>query len=68
VQSGLPLGCDARSLPIPFLFLPNIVTRVTVSNGGPVVIPGFTLAASDAIGQYLAVRMTFQGYKLTMPV
>ena len=68
VQSGLPLACDSRKLPIPFLFLPNIVTRVKVKSGGPIVIPGFTLAAGDAAGQFLAVRMTFQGYKLTMPV
>jgi hypothetical protein len=68
VQSGLPLACDSRKLPIPFLFLPNIVTRVKVKNGG--AIAGLSLAkgAADTAGQFAAFRMTFQGYKLTMPV
>lgn len=68
VQSGLPLACDSRKLAIPFLFLPNIVTRVNVQNGGPIVIPDIDLGADQVKGQFLAVRLTFQGYKLTMPV
>lgn len=68
VQSGIPLACDSRKLPIPFLFLPNIVTRVTVQNGGPSTLAGFAVGTGERAGDFLAVRMTFQGYKLTMPV
>ena len=74
-QSGWPSETVKKSLPIPFMFLPNITTRVKVKSGA-----GCTLEATGAASggtfdidgtgtaDYLAVRMTFQGYKLTMPV
>lgn len=68
VQSGIPLACDSRKLPIPFLFLPNIVTRVKIKSGGEFTVPGIAPGGAQSPAEFLAVRMTFQGYKLTMPV
>lgn len=74
-QNGYPCPTVAAELPIPFMFLPNITTRVTVKCGSPLNLTGlltgtaaFTAGTSEVIGNLLAIRMTFQGYKLTMPV
>lgn len=73
VQNGYPCPVVAKELPIPFMFLPNITTRVVVKTGSPItLVPAtsnyFVLGTAQVAGQFLAVRMTFQGYKLTMPV
>lgn len=69
-QNGWPSPVCAQDLPIPFMFLPNISTRVTVKCGSPLAVTSgtFTAPGLAATGDFLAVRMTFQGYKLTMPV
>ncbi len=64
-QNGWPCTAVAKDLPIPFMFLPNITTRIKAKCGSPMILfPGETALA----GFFPAVRMTFQGYKLTMPV
>lgn len=70
VQNGYPCPTVATELPIPFMFLPNITTRVTVKCGSPLALTAgsFTVATAETAGDFLAIRMTFQGYKLTMPV
>ena len=73
-QSGWPSADSKKDLPIPFMFLPNITTRVKVKSGAQIVVEaasttaGTTFDNGTATADYLAVRMTFQGYKLTMPV
>ena len=69
-QNGLPSPIVAKELPIPFMFLPNITSRVVVKCGSPLTTTTgtFTAAAAEQAGDFLAIRMTFQGYKLTMPV
>lgn len=74
-QNGSPCPSVATELPIPFMFLPNITTRVKVKNGSALSVePTTSVAGStfdiDGVGtaDYLAIKMTFQGYKLTMPV
>jgi hypothetical protein len=74
-QSGWPSADNKKDLPIPFMFLPNITTRVKVKSGAQIIVEATSGAAGgtfdiDGTGtaDYLAVRMTFQGYKLTMPV
>lgn len=73
VQNGYPCPSVAKELPIPFMFLPNINTRVKIKSGSQINVPAgtFNLGAGGAEpvrADFLAVRMTFQGYKLTMPV
>jgi hypothetical protein len=73
-QSGYPDASSKKDLPIPFMFLPNITTRVKVKSGAKIIVEaasgtaGTTFDNGTATADYLAVRMTFQGYKLTMPV
>lgn len=69
-QNGWPCPTTAKELPIPFMFLPNITTRVTVKCGSPLALTAgtFTAPTAQVAGEFLAIRMTFQGYKLTMPV
>ena len=76
-QNGTPVADDRKDLPIPFMFLPNITTRVKVKSGAQIIVENVSLGGAgtgtfdiDGTGtaDYLAVRMTFQGYKLTMPV
>ena len=73
-QSGWPSADTKKDLPIPFMFLPNITTRVKVKSGAKIVVEaasgtaGTTFDNGTATADYLAIRMTFQGYKLTMPV
>jgi hypothetical protein len=72
-QNGYPCPTVAKELPIPFMFLPNINTRVKVKSGSQINVPAgtFNLGAGGAepvVADFLAIRMTFQGYKLTMPV
>jgi hypothetical protein len=69
-QNGWPCPTVSKELPIPFMFLPNITTRVKVKSGSQINLPAGSLSAggAQAVGEFLAVRMTFQGYKLTMPV
>jgi len=73
-QSGWPDANSKKDLPIPFMFLPNITTRVKVKSGAKIVVEatsgsaGGTFDNGTSTADYLAVRMTFQGYKLTMPV
>lgn len=73
-QNGYPCPTTAMELPIPFMFLPNITTRVTVKCGSalevnsPTATPTFAKGAAQVKAELLAIRMTFQGYKLTMPV
>ena len=73
-QSGYPDASSKKDLPIPFMFLPNITTRVKVKSGAKIIVEatggvaGGTFDTGTATADYLAVRMTFQGYKLTMPV
>ena len=70
-QNGYPCPTVAKELPIPFMFLPNISTRVKVRSGSPITTPAaanFVVAADQVKLHALAIRMTFQGYKMTMPV
>lgn len=68
VQNGLPCPEVARELPIPFMFLPNITTRVKVKSGSAITLTAGSIDYNTVYAEYLAIRMTFQGYKLTMPV
>lgn len=70
-QNGYPCPTVAKDLPIPFMFLPNISTRVKVKSGSPITTPAaanFVVATAQVPLRALAIRMTFQGYKMTMPV
>lgn len=70
-QNGYPCPTVSKELPIPFMFLPNISTRVKVKSGSPITTPtaaDFLVAAAQVKLRALAIRMTFQGYKMTMPV
>ena len=68
VQNGWPTPEVARDLPIPFMFLPNITTRVKVRSGSAITLTAGSIDYNTNYAEYLAIRMTFQGYKLTMPV
>jgi len=68
VQNGWPCPTVARDLPIPFMFLPNISTRVKIRSGSAITLTAGSIDYNTANAEYLAIRMTFQGYKLTMPV
>ena len=63
-QNGYPCATVGRDLPIPFIFLPNINTRVKIKSGTALT----TQAGTFLEHQFLAIRQTIQGYKLTMPV
>lgn len=68
VQNGWPCPVTARELPIPFMYLPNITTRVKIRSGSQLGLTTGSIDYNTAYAEYLAIRMTFQGYKLTMPV
>jgi hypothetical protein len=74
VQNGYPCPSVGVELPIPFMFLPNITSRITVRSGSKILLEdvlgaGVTIDdGSDDFSEFLAVRCTLQGYKLTMPV
>ena len=73
VQNGWPCPVVGVELPIPFMFLPNITSRITVRCGNllkleDVLSGGNTLDNGTVQSEYLAIRMVMQGYKLTMPV
>ena len=69
VQNGTPAADLARELAIPFMFLPNINTRVKIKCGSAIgTTAGTFLISGITRADYLAFRQTFQGYKLTMPV
>lgn len=76
-QNGTPCPSVATELPIPFMFLPNITTRVKVKSGSLLNVESATGATGSTFdvntggtgtADFLAIKMTFQGYKLTMPV
>lgn len=72
VQSGWPCPVTMAELPIPFMFLPNITSRITVKCGNLLKLEpsltGITLDNGGTNSEYLAIRIALQGYKLTMPV
>lgn len=72
VQSGWPCPTTMVELPIPFMFLPNITSRITVKCGNLIkleaALNGITLDNGGTNSEYLAIRCALQGYKLTMPV
>lgn len=64
--NGYPSYATFRKLPLPIVWKPNIRTQVKVSCGSGFTSPAGAAAWEDT--DYLAIRMTVQGVKFTMPV
>lgn len=75
-QNGIPSSRVMRQLPVPLLFLPNVVTRIKVRSGGGIntislnaISTGFTETLTVfSTSACLAVCMVIQGYKCTTSV
>lgn len=66
------VGCSSRKLPIPVIFPPNIQVDIELLTGNAQQLQGNAystggVGAALAVGDYIAYRATFHGFRMTLP-